>query len=180
VIDMGQTGTRLNLEGKPNGAAGSIQFRIDGQPVRTESAAPYTIGGDAGTDYLDWTPPLGTHTLDVVQYAGANGTGAVLGTTTLSFTAVAPQVPPPPPASTTVSARAVADAYGLNGATANTNYGNSAELQSGSAPSPGTPARRSSGSTCRRSRRRTRSRPPGSGCTAGCRRPGARTSGCSR
>ncbi|MDB5295787.1 MAG: hypothetical protein JWO31_1770 [Phycisphaerales bacterium] len=141
VIDMGQTGTRLNIQVLPVGTAGSIAFRIDGADVKTETSAPYTIGGDAGVgQFNDWTPPVGTHTLQVVQYSGAGGTGTVQGTTTLTFTALAPTTVPPPPVSpppvsppsttpTLVSVRASADAYGLNGPSAGTNFGASGELQ---------------------------------------------------
>ncbi|MDB5295492.1 MAG: hypothetical protein JWO31_1475 [Phycisphaerales bacterium] len=99
TINMGTVGTRLNIEGVPSGTAGSIQFKIDGASIKTESYAAYTIGGDQvvnnKTDYLDWTPPVGTHTLQVVQWSKANGTGTVQGTTTLAFTAVAPVTSPP-------------------------------------------------------------------------------------
>ncbi|MDB5294678.1 MAG: conserved repeat domain protein, partial [Phycisphaerales bacterium] len=93
VIDLNAVGTRLNIRGLPVGTAGSIEFRIDGTMIKTETYAPYTIGGDAtaanGTvDYLDWTPPAGTHTLTVLQWTGAGGTGSIAGTTTLSFTTI--------------------------------------------------------------------------------------------
>jgi hypothetical protein len=81
TIDLARTGTRLNVRAVPRGSAGSIVFKLDGRVIKVESYAPYTIGGDAGRDYYDWTPPVGRHTLQVVQYSRANGTGTVQGTT---------------------------------------------------------------------------------------------------
>ena len=89
VIDMNQTGTRLNVRAVPPGAAGSIAFKWDGQVVRTESYAPYTIGGDNGADFYDWTPPAGRHTLELVQYSGTGGSGDIVGVTTLRLTVIA-------------------------------------------------------------------------------------------
>ena len=98
VIDMGQVGTKLNIRATPAGAAGSIVFKLDGASVRTETYAPYGIGGDAGgNDFLDWTPPTGTHTVQILQYSAAGGGGSVVASNTFSFTAVAPGSPPTVP-----------------------------------------------------------------------------------
>ncbi|MDB5294532.1 MAG: polymorphic rane protein, partial [Phycisphaerales bacterium] len=111
VIDLSKIGTRLNIQGTPVGTAGSLDFRIDGVSIKTESFAPYTIGGDAivngKTDYLDWTPPVGQHTFQVVQWSKAAATGTVQGTTTLALTVLPaivapPPVPPVPPTVPTV------------------------------------------------------------------------------
>jgi hypothetical protein len=96
TIDLGKTGTRLNVRATPVGTAGSVVFRLDGRVASSETYAPYSIGGDTGGQFNDWTPTVGDHTLVVTQYAGAGGTGAVQGTTTVSFKVVAPTVPPPP------------------------------------------------------------------------------------
>ncbi len=62
------------------GSVGSVKFKLDGV-TKTENAAPYTWAGDAlkpdgSTDYLPFTPSLGSHTLEVTPYGGPNGTGA--------------------------------------------------------------------------------------------------------
>ena len=123
VIDMSRVGTRLNIRGQPLGAAGSLSFKWDGRVIRTESFAPYTIGGDSGGDYLAWTPPTGQHTLEVVQYSGAGATGTVVGTTTLRLTVIAPT----PPATTVL--RAAADAHVRDGSHAGTNFGAGGALE---------------------------------------------------
>jgi len=105
TIDMAVVGTRLNINAKPDGAAGSIRFLIDGQEIKTESYAPFTIGGDGGGDFHDWTPPVGTHTLEVQQYSGGSASGSLLGTTTIGMTVLSdvptspPPTSPPPPES---------------------------------------------------------------------------------
>ncbi|MDB5297528.1 MAG: C-terminal target protein, partial [Phycisphaerales bacterium] len=135
VIDLAAVGTRLNVRALPAGSAGSIQFLIDGAVAKTETTAPYAIGGDGtaangAVDYLDWTPPIGDHTLTVVQYAGAGATGAVQGTTALRLTVLpaGPTSPPPPPSGTPTTLRAVADATVRNGSYAAQNFGSATDL----------------------------------------------------
>jgi len=88
VIDYSKIGTKnINVRANTvNGFAGSVQFKLNGTVVTTESYAPLTMFGDAGTDYKPGTFPEGTHKLTVVDYSGANGQGTVGGTTELSIT----------------------------------------------------------------------------------------------
>jgi N-acetylneuraminic acid mutarotase len=79
---------------------GSVRFTLNGQVLRTENTAPYTIAGDNGSDYLGWTPPVGTHTLVVTPFGGANGTGTAGTPVTVNFTVVDTRPVPPPPSST--------------------------------------------------------------------------------
>jgi hypothetical protein len=66
---------------------GSTSFRLDGVLIRVENSAPFAIQGDTnGTDYNAWTPTVGTHTLQVVAYSGANQTGSASATYSLTFT----------------------------------------------------------------------------------------------
>ncbi len=74
------------------GGAGSVVFVLDGA-TRTDNTAPFTWAGDGpkdggGTDYLSFTPAAGPHTLVVVPYAGANGTGIKGESRELKFTVV--------------------------------------------------------------------------------------------
>ncbi len=71
------------------GSVGSVKFKLDGV-TKTENAAPYTWAGDGlkpdgSTDYLPFTPALGSHTLEVTPYGGPNGTGAVGVTQVFTF-----------------------------------------------------------------------------------------------
>ncbi|QOV88004.1 PKD domain-containing protein [Humisphaera borealis] len=98
-IDLNTLGSKLNIAATPVGTAGSIQFKLDGVVVKNETYAPYTIGGDAGTNFLDWTPPVGSHTLQVLQFSKADATGTLMGTTTLKLDVVGVTTVPPPPVS---------------------------------------------------------------------------------
>ncbi|MBD0255610.1 MAG: T9SS type A sorting domain-containing protein [Cytophagales bacterium] len=82
TINYLATGTdKINLRANVvAGSVGSVKFKLDGV-TKTENAAPYTWAGDAlkpdgSTDYLPFTPSLGSHTLEVTPYGGPNGTGA--------------------------------------------------------------------------------------------------------
>ncbi|MDB5294558.1 MAG: hypothetical protein JWO31_541, partial [Phycisphaerales bacterium] len=57
------------------GTVGSVVFLLDGQPIRTESTAPFSVAGDADGDYAAWAVPAGGHTLRAVPYAGAAAAG---------------------------------------------------------------------------------------------------------
>ncbi|MBD0257330.1 MAG: SBBP repeat-containing protein [Cytophagales bacterium] len=86
---------QINIKVNTNpGTVGSVKLNLDGV-VKTENAAPYTWAGDSpkaggGTNYLSFTPSLGTHRLEATAYSGANGTG-VRGTTTILFFTVVNQ-----------------------------------------------------------------------------------------
>ncbi|MDB5297606.1 MAG: conserved repeat domain protein [Phycisphaerales bacterium] len=110
VIDMSKVGTKLNILGYPatGKAVGSIRFLIDGVQERVESTAPYTIGGDNGADVFDWTPPVGQHTLQLVQYSGANATGTIVAASVAMNLTVLSATTSPPPGDTTPPTAAVA------------------------------------------------------------------------
>ncbi len=82
----------LNIsQGTYMAPVGSIQFELDGV-ARIENHAPYTWAGDApkdgGTDYLGFTPSIGSHKLTVAAYSGPNGTGVRSYTKIRFFTVV--------------------------------------------------------------------------------------------
>lgn len=125
TIDLAQTGRRLNVRADLSGSAGSVRFNYDANPAhRIDAAAPYAIAGSSGADYYAWTPALGTHTLVVTPYDGANGTGARGGSRAVTFTVVDGSAAPAPvrvnaggSAFTTADGRAfAADAYFTGGA----------------------------------------------------------------
>jgi CubicO group peptidase (beta-lactamase class C family) len=66
---------------------GSVRFGLDANSnYRMETLAPYALAGDDNGNYRAWTPTIGTHTLKVTPYAGANGSGTVGSTLTVGFT----------------------------------------------------------------------------------------------
>ncbi|MFI5378677.1 MAG: malectin domain-containing carbohydrate-binding protein [Tepidisphaerales bacterium] len=80
VIDLAATGYHLSIRAElAGGGAQSVRFGYDGAPSqRIDNDAPYTIAGETrhGTDFISWTPALGTHTLIVTPYTQRNGLGA--------------------------------------------------------------------------------------------------------
>ncbi|HYF61441.1 MAG TPA: right-handed parallel beta-helix repeat-containing protein, partial [Herpetosiphonaceae bacterium] len=89
MLRFSSLGTRnLSVVAKTNpSTVGSTSFRLDGVLLRVENNAPFAILGDTnGTDYNAWTPSLGTHTLQVVAYSGANQTGTASPAYSLTFT----------------------------------------------------------------------------------------------
>lgn len=95
------TGATLNLATLPTqnlnirantspATVGSIRFTYDAATnYRTESMAPYCIGGDQGNfDYLPWTPATGNHTLTGTPYTGGGATGTAGVAKTITFSVV--------------------------------------------------------------------------------------------
>jgi hypothetical protein len=67
--------------------AGSVRFVLDGAVFSTENIPPYAMAGDGGgTNYYSWTPKVGSHTLKITAYTGANATGTAGSTVTINFT----------------------------------------------------------------------------------------------
>jgi hypothetical protein len=98
TLDLNQLGTKLNIAATPNGdPPGSMVFVLDGSVYRIDNDAPYSIGGDTNGDFADWQPPAGQHTLAAQQFSGADGSGAILAETNITFTVIGPTPPPPPP-----------------------------------------------------------------------------------
>ncbi|UYZ62525.1 PQQ-dependent sugar dehydrogenase [Hymenobacter weizhouensis] len=91
VFNLATLPTRnLSIRANTNPATvGSVRFAYDGNAnFRTESFVPYAIAGDNGaTDYLPWTPTVGSHTLTATPYSAANAGGTAGQALTLNFTA---------------------------------------------------------------------------------------------
>jgi hypothetical protein len=99
VIDFSVIGTS-NLSVRANtipSTVGSVRFTYDStNNLRTENSAPYSIAGDAGSNYHPWIPTVGAHLLTVTPYTGTNGSGTKGTAITMRFTVetgVAPAVP---------------------------------------------------------------------------------------
>jgi hypothetical protein len=80
---------KMTVRAETSGTIGSIRWQVDGVTVRTENFAPWAIGGDAngGQDLLPYAFPTGTHTMTVIAFSGADGTGNVLNQLSLVFNA---------------------------------------------------------------------------------------------
>ena len=70
-----QLGTDFLVEAILSGTPGSVVFSVTGAETfsNTENSAPYHMGG-SGTV---WTPQIGTYSVNVKVYSGANGTGEI-------------------------------------------------------------------------------------------------------
>lgn len=95
TIDFAQIGTRnLSIRANTNPAnVGSVVFALDGNAnYHTENAAPYAIAGDntsnGVSDYLPWTPTVGSHMLTATPFSGSNGSGSKGTPLSVSFTVV--------------------------------------------------------------------------------------------
>ncbi len=53
----------------------SVEFQVNGTRRQVENAAPFSIAGDYGGDYFEWTPPMGAVTIEVLAYPGASLAG---------------------------------------------------------------------------------------------------------
>ena len=67
VVDLAYYQNALLVRAAAVGVVGSIQFKVDGQTVATDSTAPY--------DFDLSTLGNGEHTIEAIPYVGANGTG---------------------------------------------------------------------------------------------------------
>jgi hypothetical protein len=97
TINYASIGTKqINIRANTNpGTVGSVRFMLDGPSgtetvVKTDNAAPYTWAGDSpksggGTNYLAFTPSVGSHSLDVYLYSGPDGTGTLSQSDRISF-----------------------------------------------------------------------------------------------
>jgi hypothetical protein len=90
VLNRYRLPPRLNIRAETVPATvGSVRFDLDGT-ARTENHLPYALAGDAagGSDYLPWTPGVGSHRLVVTPFTSANGGGTAGIPLAISFTVV--------------------------------------------------------------------------------------------
>ncbi|MEM1265875.1 MAG: hypothetical protein AAGI50_07655 [Pseudomonadota bacterium] len=88
-------GSNFTIVATPDGDVGSAVFSIDGTVVQTENVLPYALYGDNSGDFGGGSLAPGTHTVEVEFFEGRNGTGASLGSDSVTFD-VAGNAPPPP------------------------------------------------------------------------------------
>ncbi len=73
---LAQLPPQLSVRAVTSGVTGSVVFDFDGDPeYRTENAAPYSLGGDAGGDYAPVALNGGAHLLTATPFAAADGAG---------------------------------------------------------------------------------------------------------
>ncbi|MDX2303580.1 MAG: DUF5060 domain-containing protein [Microscillaceae bacterium] len=91
TINLAVLGTsNLSVRANTNPATvGSVGFTYDNiENFQIENTAPYTIRGDAGSDYYPWVPTLGLHKLVVTPYS-ASAAGGTAGTAlAVNFTVI--------------------------------------------------------------------------------------------
>ncbi|MCB0323945.1 MAG: choice-of-anchor D domain-containing protein, partial [Bdellovibrionales bacterium] len=78
--------SQLNVRAETTGSVGSVVFAFNGNATfRTESAAPYTLGGDFNGDYFDLAINVGSHTVTATPYSGSSGSGTAGVPFTVTF-----------------------------------------------------------------------------------------------
>src|SRR5688572_33499126 len=58
--------------------AESVRFVLDGRRIRTESVAPYVLGGDSAGNYAPFPVSAGPHSLTAIPF-GADNAGGTQG-----------------------------------------------------------------------------------------------------
>jgi hypothetical protein len=66
----------------------SVKFTYDGTTFRVENRSPYSFNGNTGSDYKEWTPSLGEHTITATPYSENDAEGTAGPTVSVTFTVV--------------------------------------------------------------------------------------------
>lgn len=87
VLNLAELPPRLTIVDSLFGAtAGSVEFFLNGQSVRTENVAPYALGGDVPPgEFVPYDLPVGQNILRTVYYQLAHRRGQVLGESSIQF-----------------------------------------------------------------------------------------------
>lgn len=90
TVDLFAVGNKLNIRANTGVVpTGSIKFGLDGNPsYRIENSAPFALAGHSGSNYFDWTPSVGSHTVTATPYSGPNVTGTAGTPFTVAFTVI--------------------------------------------------------------------------------------------
>lgn len=88
ILDLNQLPSNtLNIiaQTQPN-TVGSVVFALNSNNnYQTENVAPYTLAGDTGGDYNNWTPDPGTYSLTATPYSEADGGGTAGTALSITF-----------------------------------------------------------------------------------------------
>ncbi|MEH0154333.1 T9SS type A sorting domain-containing protein [Limibacter armeniacum] len=74
---------------------GSVQLIYDGNASPFENISPYALFGDSNGNYNGESLSLGSHMITAKAFSGINGSGTLLGETTVQFSVVKDDTPPP-------------------------------------------------------------------------------------
>jgi hypothetical protein len=87
VLNLAELPPRLTIVDSLFGAtAGSVEFFLNGQSVRTENVAPYALGGDVPPGvFIPYDLPIGPTTIRTVYYQLAHRGGQILGESSIQF-----------------------------------------------------------------------------------------------
>ncbi len=88
IVQPSYSQVPLNIRYNPVTPPGSVVFKVNGVTVRTETAPPYSVGGDVNGDYSSWanSATSGRYELTATSYSGAGGSGTPGETLTVTFT----------------------------------------------------------------------------------------------
>jgi hypothetical protein len=86
TIDYRVLPAHLTVRAETSGTIGSVQWIINGQPVRVENYAPWALGGDQNTtDLLPYAFQNGTHMFTIIAFGEKDAKGAILKKIDLTF-----------------------------------------------------------------------------------------------
>ncbi|OQW52819.1 MAG: hypothetical protein A4S09_08220 [Proteobacteria bacterium SG_bin7] len=71
TISLSSVGSKINI--RANATADAVVFTLDGLAPTIDKLKPFAAMGDNSGDYLDWTPAIGAHTLQVITYVILGG-----------------------------------------------------------------------------------------------------------
>lgn len=86
TVSLNSVGSHLNIRANTSGEA--VAFTLDTQTPTMDKAKPFAAAGDNNGDYLDWTPSLGTHSLQAIVYIFADGSWRQKETIKIQFNIV--------------------------------------------------------------------------------------------
>ena len=80
----------LNIRANTSSSVGSAVLNLSGQQSRTqtETAPPLALFGDAGGDYFNWTPAVGSYNLKATPYSGSGGSGTAGTSLSIGFSVI--------------------------------------------------------------------------------------------
>ena len=78
TINFRTEGVQLNIRADVLGDVGGVRFDLNnGQWTKSETASPYSIGGDRRGNYGAWTPPAGKYRLTAAPFNNGSAKAAI-------------------------------------------------------------------------------------------------------
>jgi uncharacterized surface protein with fasciclin (FAS1) repeats len=88
VLDRSRLPQQLNVRANVGGQPASVQFRLNGQTIQPQNAAPYALFSDREGDYKPGSFPVGSYELSAIPYARHTATGSAGTALTIHFEVV--------------------------------------------------------------------------------------------